>query len=76
MDPNLIGAGGSSDPLVKIKISGEKSQHSKTIKKNLNPVWNETIKFPYVDDASLSLDITVEDEVGYGLYYIRMYLLY
>lgn len=62
MDPNLIGSGGSSDPLVKIKIDGFKSQRSKTIKKNLNPVWNETFKIEYVDDAALSLDIVVEDE--------------
>lgn len=62
MDPNLIGSGGSSDPLVKIKISGHKSQRTKTIKKNLNPVWNESLKFEYVDDESLSLDIVVEDE--------------
>ena len=62
MDPNLIGSGGSSDPLVKIKIDGHKSQRTKTIKKNLNPVWNETLKFEYVDDESLSLDIVVEDE--------------
>lgn len=62
MDPNLIGSGGSSDPLVKVRLQGVKSQRTKTIKKNLNPVWNETMKFEYVEDESLSLEFIVEDE--------------
>ncbi|KAM4635711.1 multiple C2 and transmembrane domain-containing protein 1 isoform 2-T2 [Polymixia lowei] len=33
--------GGSSDPYVKFKLNGKEVFRSKTIHKNLNPVWNE-----------------------------------
>ncbi|XP_038661181.1 multiple C2 and transmembrane domain-containing protein 1-like isoform X2 [Scyliorhinus canicula] len=33
--------GGTSDPYVKFKIAGKEVYRSKTIQKNLNPVWNE-----------------------------------
>lgn len=51
---------GSSDPLVKLEIKGQKKKQTKHIKKNLNPQWNETFFFPLTDE-SLSLQVTVED---------------
>ena len=51
---------GSSDPLVKLEIKGQKKKQTKHIKKNLNPQWNETFYFPLTDE-SLSLQVTVED---------------
>jgi hypothetical protein len=62
MDPNLIGRGGTSDPMVKLRVDGFKTQKSNVIKKNLNPVWNETLTFEYLEDPSLSLEVDVEDE--------------
>ncbi|TRY55239.1 hypothetical protein DNTS_014554 [Danionella cerebrum] len=35
--------GGTSDPYVKIKISGKEVYRSKIIHKNLNPIWNEHV---------------------------------
>lgn len=31
--------GGSSDPLVKVKITGTDTKRTKIVYKNLNPVW-------------------------------------
>ena len=58
-DKALFGKG-SSDPLVKLDIKGQKKKQTKHIKKNLNPQWNETFTFP-VTDPSLALEVTVED---------------
>lgn len=58
-DKALFGKG-SSDPLVKLEIKGQKMQKTKYIKKNLNPQWNETFYFP-LHDEQLSLQVTVED---------------
>lgn len=51
----------SSDPLIKASIKGFTTQQTKSISKNLDPVWNEELIFPGVTDPSLSLQITVED---------------
>jgi len=51
----------SSDPFVRIKIDGCDTQKTKYIRKNLAPVWNTTLTFPFVTDPSLSLEITVDD---------------
>jgi Ca2+-dependent lipid-binding protein len=58
-DKALFGKG-SSDPLVILEVKGQKKKKTKTIKKNLNPQWNETFFIP-VSDESLSLEVTVED---------------
>ena len=58
-DKALFGKG-SSDPLVILEVKGQKKKKTKTIKKNLNPQWNETFFIP-VADESLSLEVTVED---------------
>ena len=36
---NVINRGGSSDPLVKVKITGTDTKRTKIVYKNLNPVW-------------------------------------
>lgn len=51
----------SSDPLIKASIKGFNTLQTKSIAKNLDPVWNEELVFPGVTDPSLSLQITVED---------------
>ena len=40
--------GGSSDPYVKI-VAGKATTKSKTVMKQLNPVWNETLQLEHVD---------------------------
>ncbi|XP_068191681.1 multiple C2 and transmembrane domain-containing protein 1 isoform X2 [Antennarius striatus] len=52
--------GGSSDPYVKFKFAGKEVFRSKTIHKNLNPVWNERTTL-VVDCLSEPLYIKVFD---------------
>lgn len=59
MDKNLIGGGGSSDPLVTITLDGER-RNSKVKKKNLGPIWNEYFEFP-VEDTSDVLRVVCDD---------------
>ena len=42
---------GTSDPYVTIQCGFSKIKKTKTQKKNLNPVWNETIEFEYYNTA-------------------------
>lgn len=52
--------GGTSDPYVKFKIGGKEVFRSKTIHKNLNPVWDERVCL-IVDNLQESLYIKVFD---------------
>uniref|UniRef100_A0A6Q2YSL0 C2 domain-containing protein n=1 Tax=Esox lucius TaxID=8010 RepID=A0A6Q2YSL0_ESOLU len=52
--------GGTSDPYVKFKISGKEVFRSKTINKNLNPVWDERVSL-LVDNLREPLYIKVFD---------------
>ncbi|PSS05083.1 Synaptotagmin-3 like [Actinidia chinensis var. chinensis] len=54
---------GSSDPYVKLGLSGDRLPAKKTTikKKNLNPVWNETFKLIVRDPQSQVLNIHVYD---------------
>ncbi|XP_057462931.1 synaptotagmin-3-like [Actinidia eriantha] len=54
---------GSSDPYVKLGLSGDRLPSKKTTikKKNLNPVWNETFKLIVRDPQSQVLNIHVYD---------------
>ncbi|XP_007578167.1 multiple C2 and transmembrane domain-containing protein 1 isoform X3 [Poecilia formosa] len=52
--------GGSSDPYVKFKLAGKEVFRSKTIHKNLNPVWDEKITL-IVDSLSEPLYVKVFD---------------
>ena len=59
MDKNVIGGGGSSDPLVTVSIEDERKT-SKVKKKNLEPIWSEHFEFP-VEDLSDSLKVVCDD---------------
>ena len=63
MDKSLFGRG-SSDPYVTLSCDGETSKS--TIKrKELNPVWLETFKFPAFDSkTSLKLTVFDHDDLG------------
>ncbi|GFS30068.1 calcium-dependent lipid-binding (CaLB domain) family protein [Actinidia rufa] len=54
---------GSSDPYVKLSLSGDRLPAKKTTikKKNLNPVWNETFKLIVRDPQSQVLNVHVCD---------------
>ncbi|XP_070781254.1 multiple C2 and transmembrane domain-containing protein 1 isoform X10 [Enoplosus armatus] len=52
--------GGSSDPYVKFKLAGKEVFRSKTIHKNLNPVWDEKTTL-IVDSLSEPLYVKVFD---------------
>lgn len=52
---------GTSDPYVKFKIAGKEVFRSKTIHKNLNPVWDEKVTL-LVDNIREPLYVKVSDE--------------
>uniref|UniRef100_A0A8C6MBH9 C2 domain-containing protein n=1 Tax=Nothobranchius furzeri TaxID=105023 RepID=A0A8C6MBH9_NOTFU len=52
--------GGTSDPYVKFKLGGKEVFRSKTIHKNLNPVWDEKITL-IVESLSEPLYVKVFD---------------
>ena len=52
---------GKSDPLVKLKLTGCKTQKTKYIPKNLDPTWNEAFVFSGFVDYTKSLEVKVED---------------
>ncbi|KAJ8262996.1 hypothetical protein COCON_G00154530 [Conger conger] len=52
--------GGTSDPYVKFKISGKEVFRSRTISKNLNPVWEESVSL-LVDNLREPLYVKVFD---------------
>lgn len=45
----LLGVSGTSDPYVKFKVGGRLLYKSKTVHKDLNPVWDETFVVPVED---------------------------
>lgn len=51
---------GKSDPFVKVKV-GDKEVRTKTIKKNLNPVWNADFRFKFFENPKNVL-FTVMDQ--------------
>lgn len=54
---------GSSDPYVKFKLAGKEVFRSKTIHKNLNPVWDQKITL-IVDSLSEPLYVKVRTTTG------------
>ncbi|GMH60673.1 hypothetical protein TrST_g7550 [Triparma strigata] len=52
MDKNMFSKGGSSDPLVQFTV-GDTKVKSTVKKKNLNPEWNETFRFPVKNDKAV-----------------------
>ncbi len=57
-DKSLIGTG-SSDPFIKVTVNGQTKQ-TKTVMKNLNPVFNERLEFVF-DAAPASVELAVFD---------------
>lgn len=51
---------GTSDPYVKFKLNGRLLYKSKTVHKDLNPVWDETFIVP-IEDPFQSIQIKVFD---------------
>lgn len=51
---------GTSDPYVKFKLNGRLLHKSKTVHKDLNPVWNEEFTVP-IEDPFQSIQIKVFD---------------
>merc|ERR1712100_377113 len=49
----------TSDPYVVLKFGGFEQQ-TKAVKRNLNPIFNETVRFPDIGDAD-DLEINVYD---------------
>ena len=61
MDRDLVGKGGSSDPLVVFTLA-EETRNSKVKKKNLEPIWTEYFEFGVEGDLEAqSLDIVCDD---------------
>lgn len=70
-------AGGTSDPYVKVYLAGEKKKQSqtKTVKKSLNPTFNETFKFQLeykeIQQKTLVMEVydfdkfSKDDEIGH-----------
>ena len=52
--------GVSSDPYVILKLGGKKKK-SKTIKKSLEPVWNDTLEFKMLRTDLTTLEVSVYD---------------
>ena len=59
MDPSILGAGGSADPMIRLHLSGERE---KTLikRKTLAPVWEETFSLK-CDFPSEVLELTLWD---------------
>ena len=59
MDPSILGAGGSADPMIRLHLSGERE---KTLikRKTLAPVWEETFAMK-CDFTSEVLELTLWD---------------
>ena len=59
MDPSILGAGGSADPMIRLHLSGERE---KTLikRKTLAPVWEETFSLK-CDFTSEVLELTLWD---------------
>lgn len=49
---------GTSDPYVKFKLSGRLLHKSKTVHRDLNPVWDETFVVP-IEDPFQQINIKV-----------------
>ena len=60
MDKNLLSSGGSSDPCAFLNLDGEKRK-SRVIKKNINPQWMQTFRFPCDDGLNVTLQCDIED---------------
>lgn len=52
---------GKSDPYVKFEFNGQEVFKSKTVKKTLNPTWNEFFELPVPSRTSAALKATVWD---------------
>jgi Ca2+-dependent lipid-binding protein len=60
-DRNIFGKKTTSDPYVELWLNGVKKGRTKTVKKSLSPVWDETFKFSCYNSAEVLLKILDED---------------
>ena len=67
MDKNLFSSGGSSDPVVRLKIQEEATKITKVKEKDLNPVYNETFVWDHLEDSSKCIELTVDDVDSLGV---------
>ena len=51
---------GSSDPCAFLNLDGEKRK-SRVVKKNINPQWMQTFRFPCDDGLNVTLQCDIED---------------
>ncbi|XP_032766074.1 extended synaptotagmin-3 [Rattus rattus] len=58
---NFLGLGGKSDPYAKVSI-GLQQCRSRTIYKNLNPVWDEVFEFMVYEVPGQDLEVDLYDE--------------
>nr|XP_021492296.1 extended synaptotagmin-3 [Meriones unguiculatus] len=58
---NFLGLGGKSDPYAKVSI-GLQHCRSRTIYKNLNPIWNEVFEFMVYEVPGQDLEVDLYDE--------------
>jgi len=66
---------GTSDPYVKLSLTGDKLPAKKTTvkRKNLNPVWNEKFKIVVKDPQSQVLQLQVYDWDKVFLFFLLLF---
>ncbi|KAI9105980.1 C2 domain-containing protein, partial [Phlyctochytrium arcticum] len=56
-----VDSSGTSDPYCQLYLNGAKVHKTKTLKKTLNPEWNETVSIPVESRLRSNLEVRVKD---------------